>query len=291
MRDARPWLLSLVACVTLAGCEAQFDQTFVIDELSILAVQTEPAELVFNTDWLRQYASHELPPLPRIAVRVLAVNPEQRGGQAAIERYHWSIGDPPLEGVPTVVTEGPELVMEQGVVLPALEAVLDGEDLTPEGLADLLDQGPLMVPFVITVIAGEDSSTAVKLFTVRGTTEPEDEANQTPIAEGLSMDDRVWSEESLEVIGGVAFGPYTKDREQEVVFEIDPDDPSADDGDVETTMFVTGGTIGWSPESMRVWVQQTPGEDYEPEQVRVFLVLRDPQGAQSWVTIEQRLSP
>lgn len=290
-------LLALLLAVGLAGCEAQFDQTFVIDRLSIIGVQTavqmgeqEQAELMFSTEMLRNMPV--MPKLPHIIVRVLAINPETEGGQDVIERYHWAIGDPPMEGVPTVVTSSPQVVIEETTVIPALAMLLsDGEELTPQSLADLLDEGPILIPLVVTAIAGDKTATAVKMFTIRGRTDPEDEANQNPLPEGLTMGDEEWSEEYFEVIGTLPSGPWSVDRDDELVFDIDPDDPGDDDGDVETTMYVTAGTIGWSPESMRVWVQKTPGEDYEPDEMRAFIVLRDPLGAQGWFTIIQDLMP
>lgn len=290
--------IALALALGLAGCEATFDETFVVDELSILAVQTavhagsdqEQAELVFVPEVLRSMP--QLPALPRIEVRALAVHPEDQGGQDAITHFHWAVGDPPLEDLPTVVTTQPVLQIEEGTVVPALAALLpDGGDLTPTGLADLLDEGPIHVPLVVTAFAGQETARAVKLLTIRGLVGAEDEANRNPSAEGLSMDDVEWSEDLLENIGRGPVGPYDLQRDEQVVFEVDPDDPGADDGDVETTMYVTAGTIGWSPESTRTWVQRVPGEDYAPEQMRAFLVLRDLQGGQSWLTIQQRLVP
>ena len=297
MATRRSPLLALLLVLGVLGCEAQFDETFVIQELSIIGVQTavqsgdrEYAELVISTNALRMM--NQMPALPQVIIRVLAVQPEAAGGQDAIERYHWAIGDPPMEGVPSVVTTIPEVVIEHGSVIPALAAVItDGEELTPQALADRLDEGPILVPVVVTVIAGEDSAKAVKMFTIRAQVDPEDEPNRNPLPEGLTMGDVEWSEEFFEVIGAQPSGPHDIQRNDEVVFDVDPDDPGDDDGDVETTLYVTGGTIGWSPDSMRVWVQQTPGEDYEPDQLRVFLTLRDPQGGQGWFTILQDLGP
>lgn len=292
----RRLLLTLVTALSLppflAGCASSFTGTFVVEELSILAVRVEPSELVYDLNLLRQPILTEIPLPNQLRVTALVANPESLGGQDAIERYQWSIGDPPLEGTPILVTEVPELRLEGEAMGPAMD-ILGGEGvLTPAQLADLLEQGPLRIPLVMTAMSGLQSSTAVKMLTVRGTSDGVTSPNENPTAEGLEMDSgtelQEWNETQLLENEGRAFkSNLHPDPGDRIAVTVNPED-DAKDGDVTSTMYTTAGNLMWSTESMRTWWLDVP-EDYAFDAFEVFVVLRDLEGAQSWVRVIQPL--
>ena len=281
----------MVLLLAAIGCDASSDRTFVVEELSLLGVQTDPAELTFDPDWLQTLPSSQFPPMP-MRLRALAINPEEMGGQEAIEYLHWSIGDPPLEGTVPIVTTEHELRLEGDTLYPTLQALggTTGE-FTPADLGAMLEEGDLKLPIVVTAVAGEETATAIKLLTIRGIDEDdeEDTRNENPTFEGLEVDETSWSETILEGLGAghVLTAPATE-YGSELDITVDPDDDGKD-GDVESTMYTTAGHIYWSAASMRTWNLISPGSSYAEESFHVYVVLRDPQGAQTWVDIEQPL--
>ncbi len=293
MRHGLPIAFALLtsAHVALGGCASSFTGTFVVDELSVLAVQVEPAELVYDLHLLRHGNLTEIPMPSHLRIRALAANPESLGGEVAVERFHWSIGDPPLEGTPVLVTDVPEIRLAGDAMGPALE-ILGGEDgvLTPAQLADILEQGPLRVPLVVTAMAGLQTSTAVKMLTVRGVSDGVTAPNECPTAEGLNLDSgtatQEWSETELLMLEGKKLmsqlRPEPGDR---ITMTVNPED-DAKDGDVTSTMYTTAGNIMWSPASMRTWELDVP-EDHAFDAFEVYVILRDLEGAQSWLTVVQ----
>ncbi len=286
MRRLRSLALASLLCLS-AGCDIGYDGTFVVEELSILGVQMEPAELVFDLDQLL-FMPPEHFPYTRLYMNALAVNPESMGGQDAIRHCHWAIGDPPLEGTMPIVTSGTELVFEGDSLFGALDVLGDAEDFTPAALAALLSEGSVQLPIVVTAVTDDDTATAVKLLSIRGERGWDDDTNDNPHAEGLEVGPASWPESMLVNLGNAPLEPVAVGRDAEIEITVDPDDDGKD-GDVASTMYTTAGHIYWSADSMRTWNLTTPDEDYEAESFRVFVVLRDPEGAQSWITIEQGL--
>lgn len=284
------WPVFAVWLLAAAGCNPENDHTFVVDELSILSVQMHPAELVFNLEELEMLPITVFPHA-HLYVRALAVNPEHLGGQDAIEGLQWSIGDPPIEGSVPIVTSEPEIVFSGDTLYPALEFFGKAIDqYTPAELAETLREGDLKVPIVVTAITAGDSATAVKLLTIRGVEGWDDVPNENPGAEALGVGERDWTSSQLSNLPGtvVTPAPPAVGRQAKIDITVDPDDDGKD-GDVESTMYTTAGHIYWSANSMRTWNLTTPGDDYVGDSFRVFVVLRDPDGAQSWLTIEQSL--
>jgi hypothetical protein len=282
--------LALAALLALsAGCDIGYDGTFVVDELSILGVQMQPSELVFDIDELLLLPAGHFP-TTHLYMSALAVNPEELGGQDAILHCQWSIGDPPLEGTMPIVTSDTELRFEGDSLFGALEMLVGGsEQLTPAALASLLSDGDVQLPIVVTAVTADDTATAVKLLTIRGERGWAEEANDNPHAEGLEIGSAPPYPESLLVaLGNQPLTAPAVGRDAEVEITVDPDD-DAKDGDVASTMYSTAGHIYWSAESMRTWNLTTPDEDYGAPSFRVFIVLRDLEGAQSWITIAQPL--
>jgi hypothetical protein len=276
--------------LVVTGCNPENDHTFVVDELSILSVQMQPSELVFNLEELEMLPITVFP-YTHLYMRALAVNPEHLGGQDAIEGLQWSIGDPPIEGSIPIVTSEPEITLTGEALLPAL--AFFGKTLdqyTPAELAETLRDGPLEVPIVVTAITADDSATAVKLLTVRGVEGWDNLPNENPSAEALGIGERDWTSGQLDNLSNtvVTPAPPAAGRQAEFDITVDPDDDGKD-GDVDSTMYTTAGHIYWSANSMRTWNLTTPGDDYVGDSFRVFVVLRDPDGAQSWLTIEQTL--
>ncbi len=272
------------------GCTGAFDGTFVVDELAILGVQLTPAEIVYDLDQLRTTPLTEIPLPNQLNARVLAANPEALGGRTAIESYHWAIGDPPLEGTPVLVTTVPELRLQGDAVGPALE-ILGGGDgvLDPAELADILAEGPLQVPLVVTAMAGLQSATAVKMLTVRGTDDGVVTPNENPTAEGLELVDHAeWNETQLLDWGDRPI-PVELPPGDRIMITVDPED-DAKDGDTASTMYTTAGSIMWSSGSMRSWWFDVP-EDHDFDTFHVHIVLRDQEGAQSWITLVQFTTP
>jgi hypothetical protein len=285
-------LAALAAAGGLGGCSTAFSGTFVVDELTILAVRTQPAEIVYDLDLLRQGWLEEIPVPTQMYVGALAANPESMGGRTGIERYQWTLGDPPLEGTPTLVSDRPELMLQGDSVAPALE-IFGGEDgsLSPSELADLLESGPLRIPLVVTAIAGPQSATAVKMLTIRGTDDGVVTPNENPTAEGLDMGEEKWNETELLALQDKPLYPDTElPRGSRIDFTVNPEDDTKD-GDVVSTLYTTGGSIMWSSESMRTWWLDVPDDDYPFETFEVFVVLRDLEGAQSWLTVIPEFAP
>ncbi len=297
MRTAYPAmgvaLAALAAAGGLGGCSTAFSGTFMVDELTILAVRTQPAEIVYDLDLLRQDWLEEIPVPTQMYVGALAANPESMGGRNAIERYQWTLGDPPLEGTPTLVSDRPELMLQGESVAPALE-IFGGEDgsLSPAELAELLESGPLRIPLVVTAIAGPQSATAVKMLTIRGTDDGVVTPNENPTAEGLDIGDLSWNETQLLNLQDEPLGlpADTLPRGSRVDFTVNPEDDTKD-GDVVSTLYTTGGSIMWSSESMRTWWLDVPDDDYPFESFEVFVILRDLEGAQSWLTVVPEFAP
>jgi len=285
----RRLILSLVLLWVLGGCDAANDHTYVVEELMVLGVHVEPSELLFDLDLLNHLPSDSFP-YTRVAMHALAVNPESLGGQDAIRYIQWSVGDPPIEGTVPIVTSGNELVFEGETLYPALQMLGgDAEEFTPASLAAMLADGPLQIPIVVTAVSDDDAATAVKLLTVRAAEGWESGPNGNPNFEGLQMGGATWSESFLEGFGpGHSLSPPAVGRGAEIEVSVDPDDDGKD-GDVESTMYTTAGHIYWSASSMRLWNLITPDAEYEPDRFRVYIVLRDPEGAQSWLTIDQAL--
>ena len=280
---------ALLLLWTLAGCDTASDHTYVVEELMVLGVRMEPSELVFDLDLL-----HNLPadhfPYTRIEMSALATNPDSLGGQEAIRHIQWSVGDPPVEGTVPIVTTGLDLTFEGETLYPALQ--MFGEiagEFTPATLAETLAEGPLQIPIVITAVSDTDAATAVKLLTVRAAEEWGDGPNGNPSVEGLEMGGATWSESFLDSLGpGLTLTPPAVGRGAAIDVTVDPDDDEKD-SDVESTMYTTAGHIYWSSATMRTWNLTTPGKDYEPDGFRLYIVLRDLEGAQSWITIDQSL--
>lgn len=283
--------LALAVWLLAAGaCNPAEDYTFVVEELSVLSVQMQPSELVFNLEELELLPITTFPHT-HLYMRALVVNPEHLGGQEAVEGIHWAIGDPPIEGSVPIVTSTPEIYFGGDTIYPALEffgQTLD--EYTPAALAETLREGDLKIPIVVTAITADDSATAVKLLTVRGVEGWDVTANENPSAEGLGVGERDWTSTMLDNLQGTLVSPPPPPvgRQAKLDITVDPDDDGKD-GDVASTMYTTAGHIYWSADSMRTWNLTTPDEDYEAESFRVFVVLRDPEGAQSWITIEQGL--
>jgi len=274
---------------TFTGCNPASDHTYVVEDLMVLGVRMEPAELVFDIDLLDHLPADRFP-YTRIEMSALVSIPEDLGGQEALRHVHWSIGDPPMEGTVPIVTTGTELVFEGESLYPALQSFGGTDDIfTPATLAATLAEGPLQVPIVVTAVSDSDSATAVKMLTVRAAEDWGDSPNGNPSVEGLQVGSATWSESFLENLGhGQTLTPPAVGRGAELDVSVDPDDDGKD-GDVESTMFTTAGHIYWSASTMRLWNLTTPGDEYEPERFQVHIVLRDPEGAQSWITIDQAL--
>ncbi len=290
----RAGLIALLASALAggAGCQTAFDGTFVVDELSILAVRTQPAEIVYDLDLLRLGWLEEIPVPAQMYVGALVANPESMGGQRAIEHYRWTLGDPPLDGTPILISDRPELILQGDSVAPALE-IFGGEDgaMTPAELADLLEEGPLQIPLVVTAIADLQTATAVKMLIVRGTSDGVVTPNENPTAEGLDMGDESWTESELLALQDKPLYPDTElPRGSRIDFTVNPED-DAKDGDVTSTLYTTAGSIMWSSESMRTWWLDVPDGDYPFETFEVYVVLRDLEGAQSWLTVRPEFAP
>lgn len=284
------WSLLAAWLLAASGCNPDNDYTFVVEELSILSVQMQPSELVFNLDELEMLPITVFPHT-HLYMRALAVNPEHLGGQDAIEGLQWSIGDPPIEGSVPIVTSKPEIIFSGDTIYPALEFFGEAVELyTPADLAETLREGDLQVPVVVTAMTADDSATAVKLLTIRGVEGWDNSPNGNPTAEALRVSERSWTSGQLANLDDtvVTPAPPPVGRQAEIEITVDPEDDGTD-GDVESNMYTTAGHIYWSANSMRTWNLTTPGDDYVGDTFRVFVVLRDPDGAQSWLTIEQSL--
>lgn len=271
------------------GCEMSFDSTFLVDELSVLSVRCEPAELVLNREDLLDPNSIYLEDAA-VRVSALAMNPERLGGVDAIESYYWSIGDPPVEGTTPVVTTTPHLMLPLVDLLPALAAYGYLDD-TPS-LADLegfLADGPVVLPLVVTAISPEATATAVKMYSIRETVGYEEMGNLNPELDEFSIGARTYSSEFIEAMGDTPLHAEPIARGTQQVLVVDPDDLDGDDSDTTTYMYTTGGVLQWSAGSMRTWVWNVPDETFEQEQVTLAVTLRDPEGGQTWMTIEQPL--
>lgn len=283
--------LAWVVWLLLAGaCNPADDRTFVVEELSVLSVQMQPSELVFNLEELELLPITTFPQT-RLYMRALVVNPEHLGGQDAVEGVHWAIGDPPIEGSVPIVTSTPEINFSGDTIYPALEffgQVLD--EYTPADLAETLREGDLQIPIVVTAITADDSATAVKILRVRGVESWDAIPNENPSAEALGIGERDWTSTMLNGLVGTVVSPPppAAGRQAKIDITVDPDDDGKD-GDVDSTMYTTAGHIYWSANSMRTWNLTTPGDDYVGDSFQVYIVLRDPDGAQSWLTIEQSL--
>ncbi len=285
-------LAALLLGLALAApaCDLSFDTTFVIDDLAVLGVRLEPAEVLLDLEQMRRIPDGETLHVEPLTASVLAVNPESAGGRDAILRYHWSIGDPPLEGTQTVVTEQPSLQIGASSMTAVLSSYYGEEGIpTWDEIADTLEQGPVQLPLFVTALTADRSATGVKMVTVRGRDAIEDAPNANPGAEELEVGGRAFSEELLDLLGEAPAHAEAAARSSQVAIRVNPGDPDADDGDVATTMYCTAGTIHWSQDTMRTWVLQTPGEEYPYDELLVAITLRDQEGGQSWVTVIQPL--
>ena len=286
-------VVAVAACVSTA-CNSAFDGTFRVDELSILGVRLQPAELVYDVYQLKYGQLDEIPLPDQLHLSALAVNPESLGGQDAIEAYHWAIGDPPIPGTPTLVSTGSSLLLEGDAVLPAMSIFDDGDGVfSPREFGELLDEGPVQLPLVVTAIAGRQSVSAVKMITIRGDRGGDLTPNQNPSAEGLKMGDfaewsEVWLLQHQDTPLDHTQPPDRLQRGSRVMITVDPEDDGKD-SDVASTMYTTAGSINWSSESMRSWWLEVPEEDHPFETFHIYVVLRDPGGAQSWHAIHQGL--
>ena len=273
----------------ILGCDTNNDYTYVVEELMVLGVGMEPSELVFDLDLLYHLPADHFPNT-RIEMKALVANPDSLGGQEAIRHIQWSIGDPPMEGTVPIVTTSSDLLFEGEMLYPALQGLggVSGE-FTPATLADILAEGPLQLPIVVTAVSDNDAARAVKLLTVRAAEDWGDDPNGNPSVEGLEMGGATWSESFLDNLGpGQTLTPPAVGRNTAIDVKVDTDD-DASDGDVESTMYTTAGHIYWSASSMRRWNLTTPGEDFEPDRFSLYIVLRDLEGAQSWITVDQTL--
>ncbi len=280
--------LLLLPCVTL-GCEMSFDSTFLVNELSVLSVRCEPAEMVLNREDLLNPESLLLE-YTTVRVSALAMNPERLGGVDAIESYYWSIGDPPVEGSTPVVTTTPHLDIPLADFLPALAAYGSwDENMTFADLEEYLSNGPITLPLVVTAISPEATATAVKMFTIRETVGYEEMGNLNPEVDELTIGTRTFSHEFIQAMGDSPMHATPVARGTEQVLVVDPDDLDGDDSDTTTYMYTTGGILQWSADSMRTWVWLVPDDDFDQEQVTLAVTVRDPEGGQTWLTIEQPL--
>lgn len=306
-----PPLLPLAMCaVALAGCLSVQDNPSKVVDLRVLAIQTDPPELLASgcdpnapdsfLTWAQPITYRALIDDPQGAGRVLDYTlltcPEQGDRQCDSDRR--------VELARGTTTAG---VLELSVT-PSLAQTADGGSLLLETLrADTyLGFGGIRVPLVLHLRGGGEEIFAQKLMVYSCARVPGMAANVNPVFPPLTVDGEPWGEGTLPTLSGVE--PHLVELE-------DPGDdeetyvvPSLEDPPQPLTL-VESWQISWHTDHGRFDPVQTggtnlgggvgrlssrwfPPPEAEPrEVVRVWAVARDGRGGQTWVERQFRYAP
>lgn len=309
MRASSPLSLGLCA-VALAGCLSVQDNPSKVVDLRVLAIQTDPPELLASScdpespqsflTWAQPITVRALIDDPQGAGRTLEYAlltcPEQWDRQCTSDRR--------VELARGTTTAG---ILELSVT-PSLAQTADGGSLLLETLREdtYFGFGGIRVPLVLHLRAGGEEIFAQKLMVYSCARVPGMAANVNPEFPPLTIAGEPWGEGTLPTLSGlephlIAMEDPGEAEETYVVPSLeDPPQPltlveswqvswHADYGrfdPVQTGGTNLGGGVG------RLSTRWFPPADAEPRDVvRVWAVVRDGRGGQAWVERQFRYAP
>jgi len=320
--------LSAVLACAVAGCFPQLPDPLVVEDLRVLAIQSDPAVAALTG----------FPP-PAVTVRALVVDPDDVEG-ADIE-HHWrlELGDEDFDGreqLETLLPEGPygdrltvdfaALFAERNEIEWSFSQLPLGYDAT---LGELKREAVKLVPFLIPQIEVPDPPGGTGdpvagpfLPFPQGPPEPTEppelpeEWNANPVLTELSrVDGETWTLEDGTLPGPDAplyVGPVTAEEGLHFFIEVADDtstsrlsvelfrttgrpglpDPEEEEPDREN--LANFGNLGSPVLDDELEPREfgwTPWSDGDEREARLFLVLRDSRGGQSWQEIRPGVAP